>query len=179
MQKYEIMAIFSNDLKEAEAEKQTHTSILKNIESAGGNVTFEDFWGARGFAYIIQKQKWGYYFVAQFELDASKVEELKKEWNLDNKIVRFLITKVDSDMPSPRPYAEMKKESDALSKKKDSKAEDVKAKSTQSPLTKDKLSTVKKDEPEAAKPDKKEGEPKKDSVDKKLDDIIKDSSLDL
>ncbi len=193
MKKYEVMAIFTNELKEAEVEKQIDTSIKKKIKSAGGNITFEDFWGARGFAYVIKKQKWGYYFVAQFEAEADKITELKSDWNLDNKILRFLISLVDPKAPAPKKYSEL----EATYKANDEKAkkEEIKEEKKEAPSRK-KLSTVTEEKTETKASEKKEtpapkavakkeeskekeAVAKKDDVDKKLDDIINDSSLDL
>ena len=166
MQKYEIMAIIANSVKESDAENVAKTSTVKRISDLGGNSTFEDFWGARGFAYIIKKEKWGFYFVAQFELDGQKLTELKKDLNLDKNVVRFLITKVGKNDPAPRKYADMQKEAAALAKEN---TEEAAPKSTEKP-------TPKKETP---KPVEKAPEVKKDAVDKKLDAVLEDASADL
>ena len=191
MKKYEVMAIFSNELKESEFEKQIESSLKKRIKDAGGSFTFEDYWGARGFAYIIKKQKWGYYFVAQFEIEPNKLKEIEREWNIDGKMLRFLVTSVDSTSPPPRKYEEMKAEYDALEKEAKKNAPKTEARKPYA-AKKEKLTTVKEKpakedtspaevpkEPKKEKEEPKKEAPAKDAVDKKLDDIIKDSSLDL
>jgi small subunit ribosomal protein S6 len=95
MQKYEIMVIIPNTL-DAKAAESTYKGLNKRFaDEFGAKVTFEDFWGERGFAYQINKQKWGYYGVSQFDMDPAKAKELRHEMNLDNNVVRFLLTKVD------------------------------------------------------------------------------------
>ena len=176
------MVIFSNELKEEDAKKQVKETILQKIEKKKGKITFEDFWGARGFAYTINKQKWGYYFVAQFEADGAILKELERDWNIENSIIRFLISSVDPKAPAPRYYAELKAEYEAAEK-----ANKPEEKSEKPTSGRQKLSTVKKEEktedspaPEKTKEaPKKTEEPKKDDVDKKLDDIINDSALGL
>lgn len=194
--KYEIMAIFSNELNEADVEKHIESSIKKKLTEAGGNITFEDYWGAKGFAYIIKKQKWGYYFVAQFELSSEKIAELRKEWNIDKTFLRFLVSLVAEKDPAPRKFADIQAEYKALEKKvqkEDPESEKKEEKERKS--TREKLTTVgdevkKTSQTESSKPLKQETksvqkkqekeEKKKDvSVDKKLNDIIRDSSLDL
>ena len=183
MQKYEIMAIIANSLDEKAAAKHAQDGIVAKIKNLKGNVTFEDFWGSRGFAYRIKKQTWGYYFVAQFELDHDKVAELRRELNLDTNIVRFLTTKVDAHAPAPRKYADMQAEYAAQTKKK-GETEAPKA----APSKKEKLTTVKAETETKVEESKKEDKPQaapakteepKDAVDKKLDDIIDASSADL
>ena len=95
MQKYELMAIIENSLDAKAAEKHAN-DLDKRIEKEfGGKVTFSDFWGERGFAYKINKQKWGYYHVNQFEAEPGRAQELRHELNLDSTVVRFMIIKVD------------------------------------------------------------------------------------
>ena len=102
MQKYELMAIISSKLDAKAAEKHAKDLDGRIEKEFNGKVTFSDFWGERGFAYIIKKQKWGYYQVSQFNMDASEVQNFRHELNLDNDLVRFMITKVDPKSPTPR-----------------------------------------------------------------------------
>ncbi len=172
MQKYEIMAIVANDLKAKDAEKYVTDEICSLIKTSGGTMTFEDFWGERGFAYKINKEKWGYYFVGQFEIEPAKIEELKREWNLAKKIVRFLITKVDSKSPEIKKYEDMKKEIVAEIKEKKIAETETTAKKESKKIKKT-APTVENKKTEKAV------EPKKDAIDKKLGEILADSSLDL
>ena len=169
IQKYEIMAIIVNNLDEKKALNQVQESLVSRIKELNGKMTFEDFWGARGFAYKIKKQTWGYYTVIQFELDPSKIIELKKDLSLDTKIVRFLITKVDKRDPAPRKYTDIKKEWEALEKEKEISEIDQKKKKSSTEETK-----------KTVAPKKSEiSQEKKEKLDKKLDKILEDSSLDL
>ncbi len=178
--KYEIMAIIDNSLDEKAAEKQAQDSLVKRIKALKGEVTFEDFWGARGFAYIIKKQTWGYYVVLQFTLSPAALQELKKELNIDKHIVRFLVTKVDKKAPVPRKYADVKKEWEALEKER--KIAEIDQKPKRKISTASKPSVEKNDEEVKSsekKSTKKVATPKKDDLDKKLDKILEDSSIDL
>ena len=110
MQKYELMAIIANSLDAKAAEKHAKDLDGRVEKEFNGKITFSDFWGERGFAYKINKQKWGYYHVSQFNMEADQAQGLRHELNLDNDLVRFMITKVDPKAPLPRKYADMKKE---------------------------------------------------------------------
>jgi len=197
MQKYEVLAIITNSLDSKKAADQAKISISDHIKELGGTITFEDFWGERGFAYKINAEKWGYYFLAQFELDKSKVSELKKDWNIDKNLVRFLITKVEAHMGEPRKYEELKKEWESTEKEREiakmgkistkkvvKQSEEVKK--TEKPVIEKEVKKVTTEEKVSfVKPEVKEKETssakveKKDVIDKKLDEILEDSSLDL
>ena len=162
--KYEVMAIIANHLDEKDAQAHIQNSIVKFITEFEGKMTFEDFWGARGFAYKIKKQTWGYYYVAQFEIDGTKLAEIKKELSIDTKIIRTLFTKVDSKAAEPRKYADLKAEYEAQEKKKDKDSEEAPKTSDK----KEKLTTVNTSKT-----------PAKDAVDKKLDAIIDESTANI
>ena len=178
MQKYEIMAIIENSLDAKAAEAYATENIVGRIEKEfGGKITFSDFWGERGFAYQINKQTWGYYVVYQFEMDGAQTTEFRHELNLDQKVVRFLVTKVDPRAGTPKVYAEMKAEYEAQEKKAAAeKAKKAEERAAKNPHKREKLSTVK----ETPKKEAVETEePPKDAVDKKLDAIIDESAGDL
>lgn len=158
MKKYELMAIIVNNVDEKVAQDVAKSSILSRVTEFGGKKTFEDFWGARGFAYKINGEKWGYYFVCQFEMEGSNITKLERELNIDKQVVRFLITNVDAKDPAPEKYEALKARSEAAKKK-----EEVVEKK---PLEK-KIVSPKKEEA------------KKDAVDKKFDQIMNDASAEL
>lgn len=177
MQKYELMAIIENSLDAKAAEKYAIDNLDNRIKKDfEGKITFSDFWGERGFAYIIQKQKWGYYHVVQFDMDPSQTQTLRHELNLDPKVVRFMISKVDPKNPAPRKYADMKKEYEAQEKAKEDEGKKKDEKSV--PAKKEKLTTVATETPKATEAPAPTEAPK-DDVDKKLDAIVDESSINL
>ena len=156
------MAIIANNVDEKVAQDVTKSSILDRITEFGGKKTFEDFWGARGFAYKINGEKWGYYFVCQFEIDGKNIAKLEREINIDTKVVRFLTTSVDADAPAPEKY------------------EDLKSRAEAAKTTKEAPVAEKKEKKEIVSSEKTtEDAPKKDAVDKKLDQIMNDASAEL
>ncbi len=171
MKNYEIMAIVQNGLDKPSAEKFCKDKIIERIKKSKGKITFEDFWGERGFAYKIKQMKWGYYFVARFEIEASKLQEIKNELNIEKDLVRFLITSVNKNTTPPRKYTDMKSEYEAQEKALIKEKEE--AKKPKVNTKPEKLTTVKEEvKKETPKVDK-------DELDKKLDDIISESSQGL
>ncbi len=176
MKNYEIMAIVKNSLNKADAEKFCKEAIVNRIKKAGGTTTFDDFWGERGFAYKIKQMTWGYYFVARFEVEGSALAGIKKELNIENDLVRFLITSVDKNTTPSRKYADMKSEYEA--QEKEIMAEKEAAKAPKKENTKPaKLTTVNKED--APSTSAKATVDKKDDLDKKLDDIVSESAQNL
>ena len=164
MKKYELMAIIVNNVDEKVAQDVAKSSVLDRITEFGGKKTFEDFWGARGFAYKINGEKWGYYFVCQFEIDGKNIAKLERELNIDTKIVRFLVTSVDNGI-SPEKYEDIQARA---------KAANVKTEEPTTPAEPKESSTKVTPEKEVSKT-----EPKKDAVNKKLDQIMDAASAEL
>lgn len=91
MQKFEIMTIADIDLGEQGA-KDFSKKVQTLIAELGGKVEKTDFWGKRKFAYEIKHKKEGFYDVMNYELAPGKADSFKTKLNLENGLVRYLIT---------------------------------------------------------------------------------------
>lgn len=91
MNKYELMTLTKGSAGEDKA-KELSGKVHSAISSADGKVLENDFWGKRKLAYQIKREIDGFYEVINFELDSSKVDELKTKLNLMDNLVRYLIT---------------------------------------------------------------------------------------
>lgn len=85
------MTIYKITLGEDGA-RELSNSIKDTISSLKGKILNSDFWGKRKFAYEIKHDQEGYYEVIQFEMAPSDLLELKTKLNLQNNLVRYLIT---------------------------------------------------------------------------------------
>ena len=90
MKKYEITFIVSENYTEDRA-ADIAKDVKKLIESKGGKVEKEVFWGKRKLIYKIAKNSFGYYYVFIFDIEPEKANKLNKELNLNEKILRYLI----------------------------------------------------------------------------------------
>lgn len=89
---YEITFIV-NDEKDADTLKDLLTA-------ADGKIVNEKKWGKRAFSYPIQKMESGSYITWTVEVTEPKMKELKSKMTFNEKLVRFLILKVnDSEQP--------------------------------------------------------------------------------
>lgn len=94
MNKYELMVLVAPKATEAES-KKTITSLVKAVKEVLGTELKEDFWGEKELAYKIGKHTKAIYTVINFEADSDKVKELPKALNIQDSVIRYLITKLD------------------------------------------------------------------------------------
>jgi len=92
--KYELVAILAEEAKTEDQEK-TAVLIKKLISgSESDKVTFKN-WGKKEFSYPIKKKQSGVYLFFEFSLDSEKTASLKQKLQLDEKIIRYLLTVVE------------------------------------------------------------------------------------
>jgi len=89
---YELMLILPPNLGEESSLKEL-AEIKKLITSDGGDIYHEDIWGLKEFAYKIKKYNEGFYIVLNFKAEGNKILELEKEFNLNQKVIRYLMIK--------------------------------------------------------------------------------------
>lgn len=89
--KYEIMSIAALT-KGEEKTNSVIESIRLAVKELGGEVSKEDVWGKRKFAYEINHQQEGYYHVMDFVLATDKMSDFKTKLNYTDGLIRYLIT---------------------------------------------------------------------------------------
>jgi small subunit ribosomal protein S6 len=80
------------------SDDQTKEAVkkFKDLLTAGdGKVRHEESWGMRKLAYPIQKKSTGFYHLIEFECEPSLVAKLETEYRRDERVIRFLTTKMD------------------------------------------------------------------------------------
>lgn len=90
MQKYECVVVLRSGLPETDA-----NAILDRFESSvkkhDGEITLKDPWGTKKLAYEIQKQTTGDYYLYRFTGDSGLVQEVDRDYRLDDRVLRHLI----------------------------------------------------------------------------------------
>lgn len=95
MKNYEIM--FALSVEADEARQKEVYDILKNaITSNEGKITEEIDWEVRDFAYEIQKQKRGHYYIFNAELTHEAIQEFERITRITTEVLRFLIVKKEA-----------------------------------------------------------------------------------
>ena len=92
MRDYEAMVIVDARLEEGDIQKAVDR-FTKIITDAGGELGTVDRWGTRRFAYEINHQNEGYYFVASFRADEGLVEDLKRTLQISDEFIRGKIVR--------------------------------------------------------------------------------------
>jgi ribosomal protein S6/ribosomal protein S18 len=95
---YEIVYIFDATLDEDPVNKKLEKFHPLAI-AKDGEVVSVDHWGTRQLAYPVDKQKMGYYVVAQIRAGSEGLPEFERVLKLDTELMRYLIV-VNEGEPS-------------------------------------------------------------------------------
>jgi small subunit ribosomal protein S6 len=66
------------------------TKYAQLIEKNNGKIKLLDRWGKRRLAYELDKKQYAFYVYVRFEGDGALCQELKRAFNLDDAVMRFL-----------------------------------------------------------------------------------------
>ena len=99
---YETIFIVNPDVSQENTESITD-NFVERVEKAGGRIVKREYWGSRPLAYSITKRKRGHYVMLVTDGEPQAVETLEQAIRLDERIMRFLTTRLTelSDEPSP------------------------------------------------------------------------------
>ena len=93
MNSYEHTIIVRQDLSENQVKKLLDK--YKNIINGNsGKILKTENWGLRNLSYAIRNNKKGLYFHIKLEGDGKTIQELEREENIDQMLLRFLTIKV-------------------------------------------------------------------------------------
>jgi small subunit ribosomal protein S6 len=94
MNRYETVFIMTPVLS-AEQVAETVEKFRSILKKSGAVIVHEDAWGLRKLAYPIQKKSTGFYQLLEFEVDPSAILPFETEFRRDERILRFLTTRMD------------------------------------------------------------------------------------
>lgn len=90
------MIAIRGSLVESEA-KTAYSRLTQYLEKNGGKLTYEEPWGKIGLAYKITQETEAHYFVLHMMYDTQKIENLEEFLQIDNDVIRSLLTKIEDD----------------------------------------------------------------------------------
>ena len=96
MTKYEIMFIVKTSMEEDEI-KKTSEDIQKLINNKKSKVIDFKEMGRKKLAYPIKKELSGYYYVMTVEADHDTIKEFDRKVSINEKVLRHLIIKLESE----------------------------------------------------------------------------------
>jgi len=99
---YETIFIVNPDVSQENTDILTD-ALIQRIEKAGGRIVKREYWGSRPLAYQIAKRKRGHYVLLVTDGEPKAAAALQEGIQLDERIIRFLTTRLTelSDEPSP------------------------------------------------------------------------------
>jgi small subunit ribosomal protein S6 len=103
---YECVFIARNDVTqqqvEAIAEGISTQLDADNGVPNGTSVKKQEYWGLRGLAYRIKKNRKGHYMLLAFESKPGAVAEMERQLRLNEDVLRFMTIRLDAidDAPS-------------------------------------------------------------------------------
>ena len=100
MSKFEAVILLSPDLSSANLKKQEESFKKLLIELSGSIFSKED-WGLRDLNYKIKNFKKAFYKFYQLEIEGSKIQNIKKNINQNEQIIRHLFVKVKNHKKLP------------------------------------------------------------------------------
>ena len=95
MRKYEFIFILDSTVDDAGVNESLER-YAKFIREHGGEVTRQENWGRRRFAYEINKKNEGSYVFLKLRAEAKTIAELNRALRFDERVVRSLIV-LDED----------------------------------------------------------------------------------
>lgn len=99
---YELLYIIDTSLEE-EARKELIERFNALIESNEGKVEKVEEWGKRRLAYLVNDKPEGYYVLVNFSSKPEFPRELERVMKIDDKVMRFLITRVEHKGSNVKP----------------------------------------------------------------------------
>ena len=94
LNQYETVFIVTPVLSEAQM-KEAVEKFRGVITAKGGEVINEENWGLRKLAYPIQKKSTGFFTLIEFMAPGDLVKPLEIEYKRDERVIRFLTTRLD------------------------------------------------------------------------------------
>lgn len=122
---YEILFIVPNKFTEDEA-KQVIAKVEETITKGGGQITSREYWGKKKLAYEIKHNAYGYYSLAEFDMEKAAVLTTDQLLKLSTDILRHQI--VIKKSKSEKELAREKAIRTKIDAKKAEEAKELKAK---------------------------------------------------
>ena len=91
---YECVFIARNDVSQQQVDliaDELTTLITEN----GGEVKKREYWGLRGLAYKVQKNRKGHYMLLGIDAPAPAIHELERQLGLNEDVLREMTTRIE------------------------------------------------------------------------------------
>lgn len=92
---YEHLLIARQDISAQQVDAlATHLKTI--VEGEGGKIEKQEYWGLRGLAYRIKKNRKGHYVLLNINAPSGAVIELERQLKINEDVLRYITVKVDA-----------------------------------------------------------------------------------
>ena len=107
MQLYETIYIVKQDL-DSKALKDLEDKYDNLLKLNKATIEYKENWGLRNLAYKIKNYKKGYYYMLVFNGEKESVNELERNFRIDENIIRYLTSRAVTIPSEPTPIMKYK-----------------------------------------------------------------------
>ncbi|WP_159997189.1 30S ribosomal protein S6 [Roseomonas sp. 18066] len=97
---YETVLIARNDLTQQQVETITD-QIATIVTEAGGEVKKREYWGLRGLAYRIKKNRKGHYMLLGLDCPVAAEQEVARQLGLNEDVLRHMTLRIETIDENP------------------------------------------------------------------------------
>jgi small subunit ribosomal protein S6 len=97
---YECVLIARNDVTQQQVDTLAD-EITAQLETEGGAVKKREYWGLRGLAYRIKKNRKGHYMLLGLEAKPPFITEMERKLRLNEDVIRFMTVRVEAVDEAP------------------------------------------------------------------------------
>jgi small subunit ribosomal protein S6 len=94
------------------------------IEAGGGNVGKTEYWGLKGLAFRINKNRKAHYSLLNIEAPHTAVAEMERQMRINEDVLRFLTIRVDSLDEEPSVQMQKKERDERRRRDRERRRED-------------------------------------------------------
>jgi small subunit ribosomal protein S6 len=98
---YECVLIARNDVTQAQVEAIADQVQATLTELSGGEIKKREYWGLRGLAYRIKKNRKAHYMLLGLDATPSALLEVERQLGLNEDVLRSLTLKIDAIDEAP------------------------------------------------------------------------------
>ena len=100
MNKFEAVVLFNPSLSSSDLKKQE--DFIKNqLNESKGTLIAQEDWGLRDLSYKITNFNKAFYKYFQLEIEGNKIQNIKKNINQNEQIIRHMFIKVENHEELP------------------------------------------------------------------------------
>jgi small subunit ribosomal protein S6 len=97
---YECVLIARNDVTQQQVDAIAD-GIAGQLEADGGALKKREYWGLRGLAYRIKKNRKGHYMLLGLDAKPAFITEMERQLGLNEDVLRYMTIRVDEIEEAP------------------------------------------------------------------------------